>query len=91
MGHKNDYILVVGCIEVKRHFNSLGHIMAVSDAHVFPGFLTPVLTQISFQSHQPLFSRALAEVRGQRSQKEISPPPCLELKTTRSGVQHTHH
>ena len=25
-----------------------GHIMAVGDAHVFPGFLTPVLTQISF-------------------------------------------
>ena len=38
--------------------------MAVGDAHVFRGFLTPVLTQISFQSHQLLFSHASAEVRG---------------------------
>ena len=29
--------------------------MAVSDTHVFPGFLTSVLTQFSFQSHQILF------------------------------------
>ena len=28
--------------------------MAVSDAHVFPGFLTPVLTYFSFQSHRLL-------------------------------------
>ena len=38
--------------------------MAVGDAHVFPGFLTPVLTRISFQSHRLLFSHASAEVRG---------------------------
>ena len=38
--------------------------MAVGDAHVFPGFLTPVLPQLSFQSHQLLFSHASAEVRG---------------------------
>ena len=37
--------------------------MAVSDAHVFPGFLTPVLTQISFQSHRLLFSHDSAELR----------------------------
>ena len=37
--------------------------MAVGDAHAFPGFLTPVLTQISFQSHRLLFSHASAEVR----------------------------
>ena len=36
-----------------------------SVTHVFPGFLTSVLTQISFQSHQLLFSHALAEVRGE--------------------------
>ena len=29
--------------------------MVVCDANVFPGFLTPVLTQISFQSHRLLF------------------------------------
>ena len=39
--------------------------MAVGDAHVFPAFLTPVLTQLSFQSHQLLFSHASAEVRGE--------------------------
>ena len=37
--------------------------MTVGDAHVFPGFLTPELTQLSFQSHRPLFSHASAEVR----------------------------
>ena len=31
--------------------------MVVGDAHVFPGFLTPVVIQISFQSHPLLFSR----------------------------------
>ena len=39
--------------------------MAVGDACVFPGFLTPVLTQISFQSHHLLFPHASAEVRGE--------------------------
>ena len=41
--------------------------MAVGDAHVFPGFLTPVLTQLSFQSHRLLFSLASAEVRGENT------------------------
>ena len=39
--------------------------MEVGDAHVFNGFLTQVLTQLSFQSHQLLFSHASAEVRGE--------------------------
>ena len=30
--------------------------LAVGDAHVFPVFLTPVLTQRSFQSYRLLFS-----------------------------------
>ena len=34
--------------------------MAVGDAYVFPSFLTPVLTQISFQSHRLLFSHTSA-------------------------------
>ena len=34
------------------------------DAHVFPGFLTPVLTQLSFESHQLPFSHGSVEVRG---------------------------
>ena len=41
--------------------------MADGDAHVFPGFLTPVLLQISFQSHRPLLSHASAEVRGENT------------------------
>ena len=49
--------------------------MAVGDAHVFPGFLTPVLTQLTFQSHQLLFSHASAEVRGEKHWKESSPQP----------------
>ena len=39
--------------------------MAVGNTHVFPGFLTPVLTQLSFQSERLLFSHASAEVRGE--------------------------
>ena len=41
--------------------------MVVGDAHVFPRFLTPVLTQISFKSHRLLFSHASAEVRGENT------------------------
>ena len=42
--------------------------MAVGDAHVLPGFLTPVLTDyFSFQSHRLLFSHASAEVRGENT------------------------
>ena len=41
--------------------------MAVGDAHVFPGFLIPVLAQLSLQSHGLLFSHAsAAEVRGRK-------------------------
>ena len=39
--------------------------MAVSEAHVFPGFLTPSLTQLSFQSQQLLLSHGSAEVKGE--------------------------
>ena len=38
--------------------------MAVNDVHVFPGFLTPVLTLLSFQSHQLIFSHVYS--RGER-------------------------
>ena len=43
--------------------------MAVGDTHVFSGFLTPVLTKLSFQSHRLLFSHASAEVRGENMPK----------------------
>ena len=41
--------------------------MAVGDAHEFPGFLTPILTQLSFQNHRLLFSHASAEVTGENT------------------------
>ena len=41
--------------------------MAVGDTHVFPGFFTPVLTQISFQNHRLLFSHDSAEMRGENT------------------------
>ena len=47
--------------------------MAVGDVHVFPGFLTQVLTQISFEGHRILFSHASAEVRGEnRSERNFA-------------------
>ena len=59
--------------------------MAVIGAHVFFGFLTPVLTQLPFQSQRLLFSHASAEVRGEYiHQKERSPLPGIEVTTTRS-------
>ena len=61
--------------------NSLGHIMEVSDTHVFPGFLTPVLTTF-FQSHQLLFSRASAAVRGENM---------LERKFASTGDRTQNH
>ena len=38
--------------------------MAVGDSHVFPGFLTPVLTQLFFPEQRLLFSHASVEVGG---------------------------
>ena len=40
--------------------------MAVGDTYVFSGFPTPVLTQLSFQSHR-FFSHATAEMRGENT------------------------
>ena len=37
--------------------------MAIGNTHVFPDFIVPVLTQLSFQSHRLLFSHASAQVR----------------------------
>ena len=47
------YSLVV--LEFNATFNSEGHIMAVGDAHVFPDFLTPVLTQLFFPKSPTTF------------------------------------
>ena len=66
--------------------------MAVGDAHAFPGFLTPVVTQLFLSEATDYFSYMLlqrweAKIRW----KEISPQPVIELATTRSWVQHTRH
>ena len=50
---------LVGC-----QFNSYGHIMAVSGTYVFPGFLTPVLTQNVFP--KPLTTFLTCFSRGER-------------------------
>ena len=65
--------------------------MVVGDAHVFPGFLTPVLTQLSFQSHQLLFSHASAQVRGEKVSWRNLHQLGIKLTTTRSWVWHNHH
>ena len=44
---------------------------SVTHIIVFPGFLTPVLTQLSFQSYRLLFSHASAEVRGENTPERI--------------------
>ena len=41
--------------------------MAVGDAYMFPGFLTPVLTQSFFPKPPTTFSHASAEVRGENT------------------------
>ena len=66
--------------------------MAVGDAHVFPGFLTPVLTQLFFPKPPTTFLTCFC--RGER-RKYAGKKSCLnrgiELTTTRSWVRHAHH
>ena len=66
--------------------------MAVGDAYVFPGFLTPVLTQLFFPKPPTTFLTCFC--RGERRKicrKEKSPQPGIELSTTRLWVQHAQH
>ena len=56
--------------------------MAVGDANVFPGFLTAVLTQISFQSLRLLISVS-AEVRGKNTPGRES--DMLTIERSRQG------
>ena len=46
--------------------------MADGDAHAFPGFLTPVLTQLSFQSHRlsDILKRRQAKIRRKEEEEE---------------------
>ena len=65
--------------------------MAVSDAYVFPGFLTPVLTQLFFP--KPLTTFLTCFCRGERRKYagKKSPQLGIKLATTRSWVRHAHH
>ena len=58
--------------------------MGVSDAHGFPSFLTSVLTQLSFQSHQLLFSFASAQVTGNSMPEKSSLQLGIEVTNTKS-------
>ena len=49
--------------------------MAVVDAYVFAGFLTPILTQFSFQSYRLHFSRSSAEVRSEKNRRKSNSQP----------------
>ena len=68
--------------------------MVVSDAHMLPGSLTPVLTLISFQSPRLLFSHASAEVRGKNTQERNFAPTGSRthnnqvMSLTRSPLSH---
>ena len=61
---RNYFSKTVGCVRVLCHFNSKGHIIAVGDAYVFPGFLTPVLTQLFFPKPPTTFLTCFC--RGER-------------------------
>ena len=75
--------LLVGCIQ--------SNIMVVGDAHVVSGFLTPMLTQLSFQSHRLLPHMLQQSWEYKIRWKESSPQLGIKLITTRSWVQHAHH
>ena len=58
----------IGWLVVLRFYATLkAQVIWWSVTHMFPGFLTPVLTQVSFQSHRLLFSHAWAEVKGENT------------------------
>ena len=68
--------------------------MAVGDAHVFPGFLTPVLTQLFFPKPPLLFSQKVMLLQSREvkiRRKEKMPQLGIELTTTRLWVPHAHH
>ena len=57
----NAWLVVLG---FKATLTARGHIMAVGDSYVFPGFLTPVLTQLFFPKPPTTFLTCLC--RGER-------------------------
>ena len=64
--------------------------MAVGDAHVFAGFLTEVLTQLSSKATDYFFQMLLQRGEAKIRRKEISPQMGIELTTIRSWVRHAY-
>ena len=65
--------------------------MAVDDANVFPGFLTPVANTTFLSKATDHFSHMLLQRwEAKIHQKEKLPKPWIELTTTRSWVRHAH-
>ena len=60
----------------------------VTDAHVFPDFLTPVLTQ---QSHQLLFSHASAEMKGENTPERKFASTRDRTHNHQVMIRHPHH
>ena len=79
----------ISCIGVQCHFNCKCHIMAVGDAYVSPGFLTPVLTQLFFPKPPTTFltcfcrgeRRKYAGKKSRLNQGSNSQPPGHESDT----------
>ena len=84
--------MILGCLVVlgfNANLTAKVHIMVVSDAHVFPGFLTPVLTQLFFSKPPTTFLTLFC--RGERrkyagkkvriNQGSNSQPPGHESET----------
>ena len=64
---KSSWLHVFG---VSRHFYSYDHIMAVGDAHVFPGFLRPVLTQLFFPKPPTTFLTCFCRGESEKNKPE---------------------
>ena len=82
----NDSQLVVSGFNATLTAKVKSWALEVGDAYLFPGFPTPVLTQMSFQSHPLLFLHALgvrAEIPWKESlpQLGIKQPPGHESDT----------
>ena len=63
----NFYPLPIGWLLEVFGFDVTLIAMVISWRSMSPGFLTPLLTQLSFQSHRLLSSHALPQVRGENT------------------------
>ena len=62
--------------------------MTANDTCMFPGFLTPVLTQVFYPKPLTTFPNCVSEVRGENRRKECLPPPGIELETSMSQIRY---